>query len=121
MLLEHDTTKRIATVRLARAGAVLDLLFASSGIEAETVREAEMLELLPTVAAPIATIPHLMALKLLARHDQARPQDIADLLRLKAVATRADLTRFRELAELIVQRGYHRQRDLVAQAARFLA
>lgn len=120
MLLEHDVTKRIATVRLQSASGILDLLFASSGIENETVAEAEPLELLPSIVVPVARVPHLMALKLLARDDATRPQDHADLVRLRSVATDADRARLAELVALIVERGYHRGRDLVALAAEFL-
>jgi hypothetical protein len=39
--VEHDTLKRLATVRLlSPAGVKIDLLFASSGIEHETVERA---------------------------------------------------------------------------------
>lgn len=113
-LLEHDVSKRIATVRMRSGGSVLDLLFASSGIEPETVAEAESIELLPGVRAPVARVPHLMALKLLARDDRTRPQDIADLISLRAVASAADLDRVRELLTLIDARGYNRKRDLGA-------
>ncbi|CAN5710107.1 nucleotidyl transferase AbiEii/AbiGii toxin family protein [soil metagenome] len=120
MLLEHDVAKRIATVRLQSASGILDLLFASSGIEDETVAEAEPLELLPGIVVPVARVPHLMALKLLARDDATRPQDHADLVRLRSVATAADRGRLAELVALIVERGYHRNRDLVALADEFL-
>ncbi|CAN5639038.1 nucleotidyl transferase AbiEii/AbiGii toxin family protein [soil metagenome] len=120
MLIEHDVAKRIATVRLQSESGILDLLFASSGIENETVDEAERLEILPGILVPVARVPHLMALKLLARDDQTRPQDHADLVRLRSVANAADRARLAELVALIVARGYHRSRDLVALAADFL-
>ena len=119
-LLEHDVSKRIATVRMRSGGSILDLLFASSGIESETVAEAERFELLPGVTAPVARVAHLMALKLLARDDRTRPQDAADLVRLKAVATEADLTRLRELLTLIEARGYNRNRELHASLEELL-
>jgi Nucleotidyl transferase AbiEii toxin, Type IV TA system len=92
MLLEHDVAKRIATVRLQSNSGVLDLLFASSGIEPEVVAAADMLELLPGVTAPVAGVPDLMALKLLARNPATRPQDDIDLQKLRnsQTATRAD-------------------------------
>jgi len=111
-LLEHDVAKRVATVRLRSENGILDLLFASSGIEFEIVRDAEDMEVLPGVRVKVSRVPHLMALKLLARDDRTRPQDLADLVRLKAVATVADCERLRELVVLIEQRGYHRNRPL---------
>ena len=75
--VEQIETQRLATVRLGSplgAGdVVVDLLFASSGIEPEVVHGAEMTEVVPGLALPIATTGHLIALKLLARDDETRP------------------------------------------------
>ena len=84
-----------ATVRLERAGTgrapVVDLLFASSGIEAEIVSGAEMIEILPEFLIRVARTGHLIALKLLSRDDVERPQDIADLRALLRSAPREEL------------------------------
>ena len=80
--VEQDETGRLATVRLSSppgGEVVVDLLFASSGIEPEIARSAEPTEIVPGLTLPIATTGHLIALKLLARDDQSRPQDLADL------------------------------------------
>jgi len=57
-LIEQDAAERLATVRLrpdADPGApVVDLLFASSGIESEIVRDAESVEVLPGLPEEIA-------------------------------------------------------------------
>lgn len=79
-IIEQETTRRLATARLAlpgetARGVVADLLFASSGIEALVVAEAEPLEVLPGVTVPVARTGHLVALKLLSREDRTRPQD----------------------------------------------
>jgi hypothetical protein len=92
----------------------VDLLFASSGIEPEITRAAEVTEVVPGLSLPIATTGHLIALKLLARDDQARPQDLADLRALRAVATAADLDAARAAVGLITARGFDRGRDLTA-------
>ncbi len=68
-------------------GRVVDVLFASSGIEPEIVRSAEAIEILPGLVVPVARTGHLIALKLLARDDESRPQDLADLRSLHEVAT----------------------------------
>jgi predicted nucleotidyltransferase len=116
--VEYEETGRLATVRLASsvgdAGVVVDLLFASSGIEPEVVRAADLTEIVPGLSVPIATTGHLIALKLLARDDQARPQDLADLRALRAVATPADLSAAIEAVRLISARGFDRGRDLTA-------
>ena len=75
---------RLSTVRLSTPGAssrgvVVDLLFASSGIEPEIIAQAEAIEIVPGLTVPIARIGHLLALKLLARDDRHRPQDWNDI------------------------------------------
>jgi len=54
---------------------IVDLLFASSGIENEVVASADRLEVLPQLMVPVATTAHLIALKVLA----GRNQDLTDL------------------------------------------
>jgi hypothetical protein len=117
--VEQDTTGRLAMVRLAcPAGTdedvVVDLLFASSGIEPEIAHSAEHTEIVPGLVLPIASTGHLIALKLLARDDETRPQDLADLRALRAVATPADKAVARAAVHLIAQRGVARDRDLPA-------
>ena len=109
--VEQDAVERLATVRLAPAldeGVVVDVLFASSGIEPEIVRSAEAIEILPGLVVPVARTGHLIALKLLARDDESRPQDLADLRSLHEVATREDVDLARSAIHLITERGYHR-------------
>jgi predicted nucleotidyltransferase len=115
--VEHDSG-RLATARLKRrfggVGIVVDLLFASSGIEAEIVEAAETLDISPGLKLPVATTGHLIALKLLARDDDTRPQDLADLHALRKVATLDDLIEADAAVRLITQRGFNRDRDLVS-------
>lgn len=117
-IVEQTATKRLATVRLTPPGSpegpMLDLLFASSGIEPEVVSEAELLEIFPGVLAPIASLPHLVALKILSRDDVHRPQDRLDLHALLTVAAASDIASARDAIRLITQRGAHRGRDLEA-------
>lgn len=118
-LVEQVSSGRIATVRLGapeatHEGIALDLLFASSGIEAEVVAGAEDLELFDGVRVPIASTAALIALKVLARDDARRPQDRVDLVALLAVASARDLGQARGLLSLIGERGYARGRDLLA-------
>ncbi|MCY4077306.1 MAG: nucleotidyl transferase AbiEii/AbiGii toxin family protein [Acidobacteria bacterium] len=116
-VLEQETVGRLATVRLAPTptprATVIDLLFASSGIEAEIVEEAETIELLPRLPIRVATVGHLIALKVLSRDDEKRPQDSVDLRALLRVASEADLLRARLAIVAITDRGYGRGRDLV--------
>ncbi len=94
--VEHAAVGRLATVRLltgAADGPVIDLLFASSGIEAEVIARAERLEVLEGLEIPVATTPDLITLKLLSRDDDHRPQDLIDLRGLIAQASDAELQR----------------------------
>jgi predicted nucleotidyltransferase len=124
-LLEQEAVGRLATVRLTIAGdaegPVLDLLFASSGIEREVVAGAEAIELLPGLSVKVACIEHLVALKVLSRDDERRPQDLVDLRALLRTATTADVARAREALGLISTRGYHRGRELLQQLDALLA
>jgi predicted nucleotidyltransferase len=118
-VLEQSAVGRLATVRLTRSsdpsGPVIDLLFASSGIEPEVVSAAEPLELLANLTIPVARTGHLIALKTLSRNDLDRPQDIVDLRALLRSATSADLIQAQEGIALIVARGYHRGRELSSE------
>ena len=116
-LVEQEAAARIATVRLAAPeeadeGVILDLLFASSGVEREVVETAQGMELFDGLMAPIASVPALVALKVLARDDVERPQDRVDLGKLMEVASPADMLEARRLLDLIHERGYDRGRDL---------
>jgi predicted nucleotidyltransferase len=115
--IEHEATHRLAAIRLThdeRPATVVDLLFASSGVEPEIVDQAEKLEVLPDLVVPVARCGHLMALKLLARDDRNRPTDYDDLLALAAVANEQDLSQASAILELITERGYNRGRNLEA-------
>ena len=116
-LVEQDAVGRLATVRLALAGdaegPVMDLLFASSGIEREIVAAADPLDLLPGLRVKVARAEHLIALKVLSRDDERRPQDLVDLRALIRTATHAEIARAREALDLILARGYHRGRELL--------
>ena len=124
-VLEQHAVGRLATVRLTLSGEpqapVVDLLFASSGIESEVVADAEPIDLLPNVRIGVARTGHLIALKVLSRDDVGRPQDLVDLRALLRIASPAELTRARQLLELIAARGYHRGRDLTADMNRLFA
>lgn len=120
--LEHEATGRLASVRLItkHPGAMdvaVDLLFASSGIEVEVVRDAEPLEVLTGVEMPVARTGHLIALKLLA----GREQDRIDLGNLLSVANEVEVRRAREAVRLIARRGYDRNRSLETELEEWLA
>jgi len=115
--VEQVAIHRLATARLAPMGEqpeglMLDLLFASSGIELEVCAEAELIEVFPSVSVPVARLHHLIVLKALSRDDRSRPQDVADLRQLIMVAEPGDLEAACHAARLIEARGFNRSRNL---------
>lgn len=124
--VEQDVVGRLATVRLASPGpsadeVIVDLLFASSGIEPEVVAAAEPLEIIPGLIVPIARTGHLLALKLLARDDETRPQDAGDIRALRAVADQTEIDVAWGAVDLITERQFNRGRDLRNALADLLA
>jgi predicted nucleotidyltransferase len=122
-LIEQVAVGRIAMVRLVTTerdaqGVVLDLLFASSGIESEIVDTAEVVEIFEGIRVPLATVPSLLAQKVLARNDVERPQDRVDIAKLLGVASDGDLAEAERLLLLVEARGFARQRDLIADFRR---
>jgi Nucleotidyl transferase AbiEii toxin, Type IV TA system len=112
--LEQLEVGRLAGFRFVAPGVEplevgVDLLFASSGIEPEIVAAAQVLEALPGVFLPVATLSHLLALKVLA----GRTKDQMDARSLLRFARQGDVERAREALRLIDRRGFHRGKDLL--------
>lgn len=125
-LVEQEAAGRLATARLVPRGGdeaaiVLDILFASSGIEREIADAADVLEILPGLRVPVAGVGHLLALKLLSRDDRTRPQDRVDLAQLLRVASPSDLDVARRAVGLIHARGFQRDRDLARDLEQLIA
>lgn len=118
-VLEQEYVERLSGVRLERSGSdvIVDLLFASSGIENEVVTSATRLEVLPRLSAPVATTGHLIALKTLA----GRNQDLTDLGSLIPAASTEDLDVAREAVRLIDARGFNREQDVAADLDKLIA
>jgi hypothetical protein len=120
--LEQEAVRRLATVRLespgeGREGVVVDLLFASSGVEPEIVAEADALDVLPGLRVPVARSGHLLALKVLS-NDPNRPQDLVDIVALLRETGPTDLEQARQTISLITKRGFNRGRDLLQDLER---
>ncbi|MFL5362330.1 MAG: nucleotidyl transferase AbiEii/AbiGii toxin family protein [Myxococcales bacterium] len=125
-VLEQAKTGRLATVRMSQPRTVepqgiVDLLFASSGLEPEIVSAASPLAIVRGLDVHVAQRGHLVALKVLARDDDRRPQDRLDLLALLRGIDSAELSRAREGIVLIAQRGFDRDKDLQTELERALA
>src|SRR5262245_4066596 len=115
-LVEQEAVNRLATVRLIPPGEpslFVDLLFASSCIEPEIVAAAEPIDVIEGVVIRVATIPYLIATKVLSRDDDHRPQDRVDLVSLLKAARDDEIDAAREALRTIYQRGFHRGKDLL--------
>jgi predicted nucleotidyltransferase len=120
--VEQMALGRLATARLrsrVAGGIIVDLLFASSGIEGEIAAAAEDMTVARGVRMPVARVGHLIALKLLSQDAERRRQDLIDLDQLKSVADDDEWDLAERACALIVQRGFHRARDLAALASEF--
>jgi hypothetical protein len=92
-VIEPTGTGRLATVRLSpprgEPGILVDLLFASSGIEPEIVEGATSMRVLGLESLSVAAVGHLIAMKVLSESPR-RLQDRIDLGKLLEVADEKD-------------------------------
>jgi hypothetical protein len=115
--VEQEKTGRLSTARLRppdenEGGLIVDLLFASSGVESELVDGAENLEIGNDLRVPVCSVAHLLVTKILARDDRERPQDALDIGALVRVMGEEEWDEARRIAQLIQSRGYARDRDI---------
>jgi predicted nucleotidyltransferase len=114
-LVEHDARARLATVRLASpSDVVVDLVTASTGVEAEIVERATVIPLEGAGSLPVARAEELLAMKVLSYSDR-RLQDRLDALNLIAFNPSLDFDSVRATLRLIHARGYDRSQDLLAK------
>ena len=101
-IVEHDVRKRIATVRLRSPQEIIvDLIVASTGIEADIIGRATTEELEAGLPIRVAQAEDLLAMKVLSMRDQ-RAHDRSDALNLLLMnetlnleLVRTDLSRVR--------------------------
>jgi len=115
--VEHEKRHRLSTVRLmSPSGVKVDLLFASSGIEAEIVDRATPIDFEGAGSVPVANAEELLAMKVLSMTD-TRLQDRIDAQHLLQFTPSLDISRVREHLARITDRGYAREQDLEAKLA----
>jgi len=116
--VEHTTARRFATAQLRESAdtPIVELLFASCGIEPEIVADSSPLQVLG-VNVSVATVGHLVAMKLVSDDPERRPRDHQELVALASVADEREWQRAHEAIGLIQQRGFSRGRDLPAGLA----
>jgi len=93
----------------------LDILVLACGIEREIVAHARTIEILPGLSLPVASLAHLIAMKVLSQNSSDRLQDRVDLFALLKSATASDRiiieSALVEMSKLEIANG----RDLVAE------
>ncbi len=116
LVTRHD--ERLATVRLRHESSktIIDLLISFCGIEREIVRSATV-EKWRTLALPVVTVGHLVAMKLLAN----RLQDQADLESLLLDIGAGERRRAVNATRRIQRLGLGDARDLVRELEALLA
>lgn len=109
----HKLGTRLQIPVASGQAVALDLLHSSSGIEAEIVAAAISLEVFPQLFIPVASVGHLIAMKVLSQDDSERIKDRDDLRKLIKVALKDDLSLARYSVELIQERGFARGLNLI--------
>jgi hypothetical protein len=98
----------------------VDLLHRACGVEEQIVDQAVTLEILPKVFLPVASIGHLIAMKIVSHNDITRMQDQIDLRALIAVAHPGDIASAKSaLVEISRGEGFA-GRDFVRELASLL-
>lgn len=113
VLEHHDGT--LATVRLRPVEApdiLVDLLFATSGIEAEVVAGAHIVGNLPGGTHRVAAPQHLIAMKVLSFDPIQRGRDAQDILGLLKTLAPDELDEVGRLLTLMTERGRDQGKDL---------
>ena len=117
LALEQTDVGRLSTVRLVSpldGRTMVDVLFASSGIEPEVVAGAEVADIGGGIECAVARRGHLVALKTLSR-SETRPQDDQDLGALFDGLDAVELACARDAIALIASRGFARGKNLRAE------
>lgn len=115
-VIEQEARGVIATLRFRHPEdpedePSVDPLCGSSGIEREIVRDAETIEIAAGIGVPVASVPHLIAMRVLSV-SPVGDQDLADLRVLIEAASPGDLERARAAVRSIEERGFQRGKDL---------
>ncbi len=120
--LEHNEVGRLSTVRLYSPYTqryLVDLLFAASGIEREAVAGSTSIAVVRGISAPVAQLPHLIAMKALSASDR-RPRDWDDIESLVSRASDDELKESQRLVRLILERGYGQNANLTEDIAMYI-
>ncbi len=121
-LLMHTTPTRRMGWRVFIPSSVnvsipLDILVSACGIEEDIVTSAVTIEVLPGLSLPVASLGHLVAMKILSQNSLDRLQDRVDLIALLRSATEQDRVTAARALRRISSVGFADGRDLIAELA----
>ena len=118
MQIEQKTDGRLATCRLTHrddpGSTIVDLFFASSGIEHEVIAAADMVALTDSIELPVVQSEDLIVLKLLAVANRRNAQDTQDVVNLLQMVDPERLDRTRMLIRLVSHRRPQSGKNLQA-------
>lgn len=97
------------------ASIPLDILVSACGIEQDIVANSSTIEILPGLSLPVASLGHLIAMKVLSQNSFERLQDRVDLLALLRSANQQDRNMVERSLKEIANRGFSEGRNLVAE------
>ncbi len=123
-VLEQTTHGVISTLRFQHPKdsgqePTVDLLCGATGIEREIVAQATEVQISASTAVRVATVAHLIAMKVLSENEN-RDHDRGDIRALLAVASPIEVERARKALGLIKKRRYDRGKELLATLNEFL-
>lgn len=123
-VIEQDAKKVLSTVKFGHPDdrddePSIDLLFGSTGIEREIVRDATSINIARGISVPVARVPLLIAMKVLSE-SVVRDQDRSDLRVLLTTASSSELDEAERAVRLIEARGFNRDKDLQAALKSFI-
>ena len=97
------------------ASIPLDILVTACGVEKDIVASATTIEILPGLSLPVASLGHLIAMKVLSQNPFERLQDRVDLRALLQSATGQDRSTAERALRAISKLELACGRDLVAE------
>jgi len=117
-VLEHKPSDSIALVIFSSPTSDkipyrVDLIFMQTGIEKEVVENSVVFKVDKKSELRVASVGHLIALKVLSMDDKKRPQDRLDIANLLKVADKNDLETAKKALDLITKREFNQKKDLL--------
>lgn len=117
----HRLGIRVEVPEVSNDPIPIDILEQTCGIESEIVAAAEPIEIFPGIIVPVATLAHLLAMKVLSNNESDRLRDQVDIQQLLSNSTEPDLDETRAALDSIQQRGFSRGKELQKEFAKLLA